>query len=406
MREIVLIKVSGEDRPGITSSVMDILGAYNVRVLDISQAVVQDSLTLGILAEIPPDHRTAPVFKDLLYGADKLGVKVKFSPVSEERYREWANAPGASRFIVTMLAREITADNVAKLARILANGGLNIESVNRLSDRAPLTGKGGDGASRACIELSVRGEPHDQAGIRKRFLDLSLETGVDIAFQEDDVFRRNRRLVALDMDSTLINAEFIDELAKAYGVGDEVSAVTEAAMRGDIDFRESLLRRVGLLAGMEASEIERVAESIELTEGARRLVSNLKAQGYKIAILSGGFTYIGERLQNDLGVDFLYANRLEIEDGRLTGRLVGDIVDGAKKAELLEKIAEREGIYLSQVVAVGDGANDLPMLEIAGLGIAFHAKPKVKEGAEQSISSVGLDGILYLLGMRDREALP
>lgn len=406
MREIVLIKVSGEDRPGITSSVMDILGAYNVRVLDISQAVVQDSLTLGILAEIPPDHRTAPVFKDLLYGADKLGVKVKFSPVSEERYREWANAPGASRFIVTMLAREITADNVAKLARILANGGLNIESVNRLSDRAPLTGKGGDGASRACIELSVRGEPDDQAGIRKRFLDLSLETGVDIAFQEDDVFRRNRRLVALDMDSTLINAEFIDELAKAYGVGDEVSAVTEAAMRGDIDFRESLLRRVGLLAGMEASEIERVAESIELTEGARRLVSNLKAQGYKIAILSGGFTYIGERLQNDLGVDFLYANRLEIEDGRLTGRLVGDIVDGAKKAELLEKIAEREGIYLSQVVAVGDGANDLPMLEIAGLGIAFHAKPKVKEGAEQSISSVGLDGILYLLGMRDREALP
>ena len=404
MREIVLIKVSGEDRPGITSQVMGILGEYNVRVLDISQAVVQDSLTLGILAEIPPDHRTAPVFKDLLYGADRLGVKVKFSPVSEERYGQWAEAPGAARFIVTMLAREITADNVARLAGILAENGLNIESINRLSDRAPLSG---DGAlSRACIEMAVRGEAGDQPGLRRRFLDLSLETGVDIAFQEDDMFRRNRRLVALDMDSTLINAEFIDELAKAHGVGDEVSSVTEAAMRGELDFRESLLKRVGLLAGMKAETMERVAREVELTEGARRLIKNLKAQGYKIAILSGGFTYIGERLQRELGIDFLHANTLEIEDGKLTGNLVGEIVDARMKAELLKRIAEREGLYLSQVVAVGDGANDLAMLEIAGLGIAFHAKPKVKEGAEQSISSIGLDGILYLLGMRDREALP
>jgi phosphoserine phosphatase len=403
MREIVLIKVSGEDKPGITSSVMDILGRYNVHVLDISQAVVQDALTLGVLVEIPPDHKNAPVFKDLLYRANDEGVKVKFTPVSEESYEAWAKAPSAQRFIVTMLAREITAHHVGRLTRILAESGLNIESITRLSDRAPLTGEGD--VKRACIEIAVRGEHTDQPGLRRKFLDLSMEIGVDIAFQEDDVFRRNRRLVAFDMDSTLIQAEFIDELAKAHGVGEEVSAVTAAAMRGEIDFRESLTRRVKLLAGLDAESMERVSQTIKLTEGARRLISNLKAQGYKIAILSGGFTYIGKRLQDSLGIDFLHANQLEIENGKLTGGLVGDIVDGAKKAELLGEIAQREGFFLSQVVAVGDGANDLPMLEIAGLGIAFHAKPKVKEGAEQSISSLGLDGILYLLGMRDREAL-
>lgn len=403
MREFVLIKVSGEDKPGITSSVMDILGAYNVHVLDISQAVVQDALTLGILVEIPPDYRNAPVFKDLLYGADKLGVKVKFSPVSEKRYEAWAKAPAAQRFTVTMLARGITAKHVARLTRILSDSGLNIESISRLSDRAPLTGDGE--VKRACIEIAVSGEQLDRPGLRRKFMDLSKEIGVDIAFQEDDVFRRNRRLVAFDMDSTLIQAEFIDELAKAYGVGEEVSAVTAAAMRGEIDFRESLTRRVKLLAGLPAETMEHVTQGIELTEGARRLISNLKAQGYKIAILSGGFTYIGKRLQDSLGIDYLHANKLEIEDGKLTGKLIGDIVDGRKKAELLKSIAEKEGIFLSQVIAVGDGANDLPMLEIAGLGIAFHAKPKVKEGAEQSISSLGLDGILYLLGMRDREAL-
>jgi phosphoserine phosphatase len=374
-----------------------------VHVLDISQAVVQDALTLGILVEIPPDYRNAPVFKDLLYGADKLGVKVKFSPVSEQRYEAWAKAPAAQRFTVTMLARGITAKHVARLTRILSESGLNIASINRLSDRAPLTGDGE--VKRACIEIAVSGEQLDQPGLRRKFMDLSKEIGVDIAFQEDDVFRRNRRLVAFDMDSTLIQAEFIDELAKAHGVGEEVSSVTAAAMRGEIDFRESLTRRVKLLAGLEAETMERVTKSIELTEGARRLISNLKAQGYKIAILSGGFTYIGKRLQDSLGIDYLHANELEIRNGKLTGNLIGDIVDGQKKADLLKSIAENEGIFLSQVVAVGDGANDLPMLEIAGLGIAFHAKPKVKEGAEQSISSLGLDGILYLLGMRDREAL-
>ena len=239
--------------------------------------------------------------------------------------------------------------------------------------------------------------------MRGEFLDISAELGVDIAFQEDNLYRRNRRLVAFDMDSTLVQAEAIDLLAARAGVGEEVKAITAAAMRGELDFKESLRRRLSLLKGLPESALAGIAKQIPLTEGAERLIANLKRMGYKIAILSGGFTYFGERLRRRLAIDYLHANELEIKDGALTGKVKCAIVDGRRKAELLRRIARREGISLQQVIAVGDGANDLPMLRLAGLGIAFHAKPKVKQGARQAISTLGLDGILYLLGMRDRE---
>jgi phosphoserine phosphatase len=403
MREIVLIKVAGEDRPGITAELTSVLARYEVRILDMSQAVVHETLSLGVLVEIPAAQAASPVFKELLYRGNELGIKVSFFPVAEESYEEWAGGGSAQRYIVTLLAREIHAVHVAGLAGILSEAGLNIENISRLSRRESLAEP--PDPPRACLEFGIRGEPCDQAALKRAFLDLSMRTGVDVAFQEDDVFRRNRRIIALDMDSTLIRAEFINELAAEAGAGAEVATVTEAAMRGELDFEQSLRSRVALLEGLPEEAMKRVAERIELTEGARRLVSNLKAQGYKVAILSGGFTYIGEKLQRKLGVDYLHANELEIADGKLTGGLVGEVVDGRMKAELLKDIVRREGLYLQQAVAVGDGANDLPMLEIAGLGIAFHAKPLVKEGAEQSISAMGLDGILYLLGMRDREAL-
>jgi phosphoserine phosphatase len=256
---------------------------------------------------------------------------------------------------------------------------------------------------RSCVELSLRGTPDDASSIRAELLDLAQALGVDIAFQVDDVYRRNRRLVAFDMDSTLIQAEVIDELAAAAGVGDEVAAITEAAMNGELDFKQSLLRRVALLEGLDAGVLDEVSTRLPLTPGAERLVHTLASLGYRTAILSGGFSFFGRVLQKRLAIDFVFANDLEIENGRLTGRLRGEIVDGARKAELLRQIAKESGIRIEQTIAVGDGANDLPMLDAAGLGIAFHAKPKVRASAKQAISNLGLDGILYLIGMSDRE---
>ncbi len=403
MSEIFLIKISGEDKPGIMHQITSILAGYDVRVLDIGQASVHNTLSLGLIIEIPDRHGSAPILKDLLYGANELGVKLKFSPISLDKHETWVRAQGRKRYIVTLLAREIGADMVARVSGTLNANGLNIDSISRLSGRISLVDP--PRTPRACVELSVRGEPADIEDLRSSFMVISQEMGLDIAFQEDTVYRRNRRLIAFDMDSTLIQAEVIDELARKAGVVDEVSRITEAAMRGELDFKASLARRVGLLEGLDAAVLEDVARSIPMTEGAERLVSNLKKLGYKIAILSGGFTYFGQRLRERLGVDYVYANELEIVDGKLTGKVTGEIVDGARKAELLTDIAAREHIDLQQVVAVGDGANDLPMLGKAGLGIAFHAKPIVKKGAKQAISTLGLDGILYLLGLRDREAL-
>lgn len=402
MRELYLINVSGEDRTGVTRTLTRILSEYNASILDIGQAVIHDFLTLGMLVEIPPDSDSAPVLKELLFQGHEMGMKVKFSPISPEDYTHWVAQQGKARNIITVLGRTLRAEHLTLVTEVLSEHGLNIDVITRLSGRLPLEGPK-EHTPYACVELSVRGTSPDPDGMRARFLDISHETGIDIAFQADDVYRRNRRLVAFDMDSTLVQTEVIDELAIEAGVGEQVAVITERAMRGELDFKESFRERLALLKGLPESALERVAERLPLTDGVERLFETLHELGFSIAILSGGFGYFGRLLQEKLGVDYVYANELEIVDGKVTGRVVGDIIDGAKKAELLKHIAKQEGISLNQVIAVGDGANDLPMLRLAGLGIAFRAKPLVKQNAKQALSTVGLDGILYLIGVRDRE---
>lgn len=400
MNEVIMINVAGDDRPGVTSSISGILADHDVTVLDIGQAVIHDSLTLGLLVEMPAGTEAATILKDILFRCHEMGLQVRFLPVSADSYQHWVAGQGKQRHIVTLLARRVSARHIAAVTDVVYRYQLNIDRIDRLSGRVPLGAS--PQKSKASVELSVRGNLDDPSDFRRELLQLAGEMDIDIAYQEDSVFRRTRRLVAFDMDSTLIEAEVIDELAKAAGVGEAVADITERAMRGELDFTQSFRARVALLEGLDESVLESVAASLPITEGAERLVSTLKRLGYKTAILSGGFSYFGEYLQNKLGIDYVYANELAIADGKVTGQVSGTVVDGQRKAELLREIAQREGIDLEQVIAVGDGANDLPMLSIAGLGIAFRAKPIVRENANQSISTLGLDGILYLLGISDR----
>lgn len=395
--EIIQINISGEDKPGMTSSLTDILARYDAFILDIGQANIHQSLTLGILFMTTAD-KSGSILKELLFKASELGVMIRFIPITEEHYNAWVGRQGKNRYIITLLGRQVTARHIAGVTQAIAEQGLNIDAIKRLTGRMPLEEE--DRATRACIEMSIRGTLADKGLIQKRFMDLSNE-GLDISFQKDDIFRRSRRLICFDMDSTLIETEVIDELADRAGVGEQVRAITESAMRGEIDFCESFTRRVALLKGLDVTVMEDIARHLPITEGLGRLMTILKRVGYKTAILSGGFTYFGNYLKRQYGFDYVYANELEIEEGKLTGRHLGEIVDGRRKAELLRLLCQVEDINIAQSIAVGDGANDLPMLDLAGLGIAFHAKPKVKATASQSISTIGLDGVLYFLGLKD-----
>ena len=398
-REQILIRVMGKDRPGLTASVTEILARYGAQILDIGQADIHSTLSLGILIRID-DIAAGQVMKELLFKATALGVQIGFEPVTDEEYEAWVNRQGKNRYILTIIGRSLTARQIAAAAKVIAAQGLNIDSILRLTGRMSI--RHPERNVRACIEFSLRGTPKDYPGMQREMMELSAEEGIDFSFQIDDMYRRLRRLICFDMDSTLIQTECIDELAKRAGVGEQVARITEKAMRGEIDFRESFTQRVTLLKGLDSSVLQDIAEHLPITEGADRLMSVLKKCGYKIAILSGGFTYFGEYLRRKYNIDYVYANELEIgPDGKLTGRYVGEIVDGRRKAELLRLIAQVEKINLAQTIAVGDGANDLPMISEAGLGIAFHAKPKVKAGARQAISNLGLDGVLYFLGFKD-----
>ncbi len=401
MNHILLITISGEDQPGFTAGLTAMLADHSVNILDIGQSVIHATLSLGLLVELSESSAGEQVVEAVRNFASERDLRAVTSVVSPESYSYWVEAQGLARYIITLLARKITSDQLARVTAVIAKHGLNIDSINRLSGRIPLGEP--PALSKACVEFSARGAIHDPAVFRRELLEVAGVLEVDLAFQQDNMYRRTRRLVAFDMDSTLIEAEVIDELAKLAGVGEQVSAITERAMRGEIDFSESFRARVALLEGLEESALDRVASELKITEGAEHLISTLRTLGYKTAILSGGFTYFAKYLQARLGMDYVYANELDIAQGVVTGKIQGEIVDGACKAQLLRQLADDLGIDLQQVIAVGDGANDLPMLSIAGLGIAFRAKPLVQKSAEQSISTLGLDAILYLLGISDKQ---
>ena len=398
-KEQILIRIAGRDRIGLTAAIMEILAKYDAQILDIGQADIHSTLSLGILIRID-ENRSGQVMKELLFKTTELGVNIGFQPVSDDEYEAWAGRQGRNRYILTAIGRTLSASQIQAAAQIIARHNLNIDAIKRLTGRMSILHP--ERNVRACVEFSIRGSLEDKGAFQQELMDLSSQTGMDFSFQKDDMYRRMRRLICFDMDSTLIQAECIDELARRHGVYDKVAAITERAMRGEIDFRESFTERVALLKGLDISVMKDIAEHLPITEGTDRLMKVLKTCGYKIAILSGGFTYFGEYLQRRYGIDYVYANELEVgEDGKLTGRYVGEIVDGRRKADLLKLIAMTEKVNLAQTIAVGDGANDLPMLMEAGLGIAFHAKPRVKASARQSLSTIGLDGVLYFLGFKD-----
>lgn len=399
-QELILMNISGPDQKGLTAALTEILARYDAQILDIGQADIHHTLALGILFQTD-GSRSGEILKELLFKTSAMHIQVQFSVIKEEDYNRWVAMQGRGRYIITMLGRRLTAEQISRVTNIIAEQGMNIDAIRRLTGRPPLNVKE-QPLAKSCIELSVRGEPHERTAMQKSFMELSASLDFDISLQEDNMYRRSRRLICFDMDSTLIRTEVIDELADRAGVGAQVRAITESAMRGEIDFKESFTRRVALLKGLDESVMREIAESLPITEGVERMMQVLKRSGYKTAILSGGFTYFGNYLKQKYGFDYVYANELEVgADGKLTGRFVGDVVDGQRKKELLRLLAQVENIDLQQTIAVGDGANDLPMLSEAGLGIAFHAKPKVKASASQSISTIGIDGVLYFLGFKD-----
>jgi len=402
--QIYLLNITGPDRRGLSAELSSVFEQQDIRILDIGQSVIHDQVSLGMMIQLAENIDSETILAQFAETSARLGVDIRTTEIDENSYADWIEAQGQDRYILTLLAREVSAEEIARVTRVTAEQGLNIHDIARLSGRINLNEPISNN-TKSCIEFAVKGTPKDPAAMRANFLRIASELDIDIAIQQDDAYRRTRRLVCFDMDSTLIQTEVIDELAKHAGVGDQVAAITEQAMQGKLDFNQSFRRRMALLEGLDESVLEDIANKLPIMEGAERLIKNLKAYGFKTAILSGGFTYFGKFLQNKFGIDYVHANTLERIDGKLTGNVIDPIINGEMKAKLLKEIAEQEGISPAQTIAVGDGANDLPMLSAAGLGIAFRAKPLVRESAKQSLSTHGLDSILYLLGFKDSDIL-
>lgn len=386
-RSHVLVTVTGPDQPGITARLAGIIATSTASLLDIEQVVVQGQLTLALLLALDDDDG---LLKDLLFAAKSLGVELDFAPVDPD---DRGLRRGTQRFVATVIGRSLGARELHAVASTLADHRGNIERIHQLS-------RGELGSVEILLGLPAGADPEP---LKRALFGLGMQASFDVALQKEGLFRRSKRLVVIDLDSTLVRIEVIDELARAHGVADRVAAITERAMQGEMDDDESLRQRLGLLEGLDVSVLRRLAAEIPLTEGAETLIRVLKRLGYRTAVVSGGFSMAAEALKTRLGIDHAYSNTLEVAGGKLTGRVVGPIVGGRRKAELLEVIAGAEGVQLDQTIAVGDGAHDVAMLEKAGLGIAFRTKRMLRERAGTPLSAAGLDAILYLLGISAEE---
>ena len=398
--EIILISISGRDKPGLMAELMELIVEAGANVLDMGQAVIHDELALGILIQVP---ELGALTDDIATQCHKVGSALRITLVENDNYELLSAGFSQSPLILTVLSQGRGGEPLKAVSNLTRRFDINIDTVRRLTKPQPKSQLEVDSevAARLCLEMRLSGSLQNSEAFQAELLGVADDIGFDFSVQRDTVFRRNRRLVAFDMDSTLITEEVMDQLAKRHGVGEQVIAITEDAMAGRIDFKESFRRRAMLLKGMPASVLHEVAEAVVLNNGADKLIRALKHFGYRVALLSGGFQYVGEYLSNSLGIDYVFANELQVVDGKMTGEVVGDIVDAERKATLLRDIARKEGIVLEQTIAVGDGANDLPMLSQAGLGVAYHAKSIVKESAQHAISNFGLDAILYLIGFSD-----
>jgi phosphoserine phosphatase len=389
----VLIKVSGPDHPGITSELMNIIRKTNNPLLDMGQSVTHGLLSLSFVIRVSEENNDSDhVLKDLLFAANNLGLKLDYKIVEKEVIPNQE----MEKFILNCVSVDnINANFVGDIATVLSTHGINIKRIDKVSPK-----------NFRSLEISTEVPVGlDWTQVKSELISTSNGHKVDVAFLKDNVFRRSKRLIVFDMDSTLIQTEVIDELADACGVGEEIRAITEEAMNGELDFDESLIKRVSKLKGLDASKMEEILNNLPLTPGVEDFIKTIKQLGYKVAVISGGFTYFAYALKQKLGLDYAFANELEIIDGKLTGKVTGTIINAEQKALLVKLISQQENISLEQVVAIGDGANDLPMLATAGLGIAFHAKEVVKKKAQQHMSHGPMTSILYFLGIPGHENL-